>query len=162
MLFNIHPTSPPPPPLLKDPQKNAVFCQSPQSNSLMNTSLLRKVTFLVTTLMALKKFLLFSYLPPSKSGLQSNNPQLILFLCYFPLENLAFSSTTFRNFMFVWHLEKVSSTGVWGGFMALIQINCRPYAILVEGTKIMLIIMSYLLFRCILVLAIFPHIPSIS
>ena len=66
--------------------------------------------------------------------------------------------------MFVCHLEKVfvNGGGGGGGFTALIQINCRPYAILVERTKIMLIIMSYLLLRCISVLAIFPHIPSIS
>ena len=82
--------------------------------------------------------MLFSYLTPENPGLQSNNLQIILFLCYVPSENLTFSSTTFRNSMFVWHLGKVLSTrGV--GMVVWSLVNCRRYAILEERTKIMLI-----------------------
>ena len=127
----------------------------------MNVYPLRKFAFLVTSLIAFKKLLLLSYLPPDNLVLS-----LITFtIFYFYLLPLRKSGLPFYNVqkvhVFVCILRKFFQRGWrgWGGGglggtgvrrgcilngMVLTLIHCRPYPILEERTKLCLLV-SYLL-----------------
>ena len=67
----------------------------------MNVYPLRKFAFLVTSLIAFKKLLLLSYLPPDNLVLSLITFTIFISI-YSPSENLAFRSTTFRKSMLLY------------------------------------------------------------